>query len=282
MYAANNTATSTWTITTATPPRYFLYGAAVAMPAFGYIVIAGGYPTASLVNGTQQVDFFDVASLSFIPQPTVAPPTTPPPTTASPATTQPFPCPGSPPADNATCDVLTGQWVLPDASTPPTINITDGQVLVINGSLLLPDDAQVIINSGSTGGAPIVVSGTAGLGGTLVLVLPSVPDTGDVLPVIQAENFTGNFSGVVVKQPDACYDVQGDPRTEGGLLSVLFTVRRTCKHGGRGLSKGAIAGIVVGAVLGLAIAIGVGLLVVRRKLPHHKMFKPADTEDGWR
>jgi len=169
---------------------------------------------------------------------------------------------GSAPAPGSYCNGSV--WIVPSNVT--NINSTAGQTIVIAGSIELPPTATVQVSGSS---APIVVDGTAVLGGTLTIVLTSIPSSGTTLPILTAANISGEFAGVSVQPPPGseCVEITATPQvittSDGATLSALLQVVDSCSTPGR-LSTGAIAGIVVGCVLAAIAAIVVVVLVASR------------------
>lgn len=124
--------------------------------------------------------------------------------------------------------------------TVPSLNVTGGQVIVINGNASLPGPI-IITYTGTPTSAPITVTGSVTIGGTLYIILPSATD-GAIVPVLGGNGtISGGFSGVdvTVGAPDKCKRVTGTTvPTQGGGLGVLLSIENTCQKKEGGLSTG--------------------------------------------
>lgn len=130
--------------------------------------------------------------------------------------------------------------------------------LTVNGSLTILNGATipVLINSD----APLQVSGTVAIAGTLTVVLStSLSNSTTNVAVFNAGNITGNFSTIKVKHFEKCGRVSATEVREGGTFGVLLSVQRSAC----GLSTAEIAGIAIGSTIGFVIVFIIAALIGR-------------------
>lgn len=164
------------------------------------------------------------------------------------------------------------------------LTVTLESPLVVNGTLvLLPGSIAVIHIANSSSPAPISVTGTILLDGSMTLFIDDVADNTLIQIIDGAGEINGTFTEITVMglQQD-CKILRGDSTPLSGGFGVLVRVDDSgCKS--RGLSKGAIAGIVIGGVAVIALLVIGGLLIFRRFRPGASVFQfHTKREEGWR
>lgn len=198
---------------------------------------SGGLPTSSVEVFAEQWlaapgPAYPTLAPLISPSPSLP---TPPPAPTKTAT----PCVGSAPFVGASC--VGGVWIVLNGYPPfliclvfgdnlthrstvitaPEVTITPGQQVTINGSLtLLPIAITQISPDGTT--APIVVTGSVLLDGTLIVVLPSAASDGQIIPIISGSgDINGTFSEIDVISPTRCQRVTGTPAQVRLCISVV-------------------------------------------------------------
>jgi microcystin-dependent protein len=155
------------------------------------------------------------------------------------------------------CDLLTGVCAAGTTGSAP---------IVISGNTSYPGDVVLapssIVVVNVAGGASLTVNGTVTVNGALTILAPGPGTT----TVITAGSIVGQFSSVtVVPQFANCSQVTGTGVYTSTTLTVTVSVPPCDAAGNNGLSTGAIVGIVVG-IVGAAIAVAiVGVLIHRHK-----------------
>ena len=147
--------------------------------------------------------------------------------------------------------------------------------IIIASGYLSPITTITVVISSNTSLAPLIVNGTIGLDGVLVIVLNDKPARGTyVLPIIESGGFFGNFSRIDTIGSTIC--VEASTKIIGiGTLAVLLEICGDSSINKR-LSTGAIAGISIGAIMGGALIVFTVLLIVKRIKPSGKLFNSAD------
>lgn len=171
------------------------------------------------------------------------------------------------PFPNAVCVQQVRTLPAGVTSSPTTLVLQDAQQLQVDDTVvLLPVTVTSLeVSSTNPGRAPIIVSGSLTLAGTLQLTVPPSAGDGQAVPLITVVGegrVQGAFSSVNVSSPDRpCDRVKGD--FDATTLSVLLRTD-DCANGG--LTAGAIAGIVVGSAVAVTLLVGaLGWLYWRRR-----------------
>ena len=153
---------------------------------------------------------------------------------------------------------------------------------MIEGSIiLLPDSSTEITLDPNSGTAPITVTGTLSINGSLTLTLSDTIQNGTVVPIIAGSgDINVDFTDITVNG-DGCENLAGTQEDSTTEVGILVSVDDSdC---GKGLSKGAIAGIAIGAVAFLALIVLLGLLLYNKLHPSAGIFAfHSKNESGWR
>jgi microcystin-dependent protein len=155
------------------------------------------------------------------------------------------------------CDLMTGVCTVGTSGSAP---------IVISGNTSYPGDvvlapsSTVVVNV--AGGASLTVNGTVTVNGALT-ILASGPGT---TTVITAGSIVGQFSSVTVFAKFAnCSQVTATGVYTSTTLSVTVSVPPCDAAGNSGLSTGVIIGIVAGAVGAAVVVAFVGVLAHRQR-----------------
>ena len=153
------------------------------------------------------------------------------------------------------------------------IVLTPGQVLIIDGSLVLDPGSVIEISVDDTQSPRILVNGDLMLGGQVILELQDAKD-GETIPLFKADSVNGDVSSIIVKQPDECKRVKATPVKTGSSFSAMLSVESICS-----LNPWKIAAVVIACVLGIALLVAIGLIVLRRVRPDSSAFAYRSFDD---
>lgn len=150
--------------------------------------------------------------------------------------------------------IASNQTIEADVVIVGTLQVVPSVSLQVNGSLTLEPTSQVVL-----GDTVVVVSGAVVLGGDLTLVLSSVPATGSVYQLFQAQSVSGQFQNVYANITDlrSCESATAEPTSQSAAST--FAVVVTVNSDACGLDTTVLVGIIVGCVLLIVLALAVPL-----------------------
>lgn len=111
--------------------------------------------------------------------------------------------------------------------------ITPGQTVTVGGTLILLDNSTVTVQFDPTSSAPISVSGSIALNGSLTITLTRSVTNGTIIPLISGSGIVeGDFDTVTVTGR-ACQSLSGRTliSTSGGVGVLITVVSDKCKSG---------------------------------------------------
>jgi microcystin-dependent protein len=167
------------------------------------------------------------------------------------------------PGSVCNCDLLTGACTLGTTGSAPIVISGDA---TFPGNVTLTPSSTVVVNV--AGGASLTVNGTVTVNGALT-ILASGPGT---TTVITAGSIVGHFSSVTVVLANNCSQVTGTGVYTSTTLSVTVSVPPCDGAGNNGLSTGVIVGIVVG-IVGAAIVVAIAGMLIHRHRSNAAMYR---------
>lgn len=153
--------------------------------------------------------------------------------------------------------------------------MTSGQVLEIEGSLILNASSRLEFGIGDDGGEPqLVVSGNLKLNGQIVLVFDTTPSDGESITLIKAHNVSGIIKSIGIQQPDECKRVTATQVSEGAQVSFVISVKDVC-----GLTPWKVATITIACVIAAALLITGAMVLAYRRRHTSSLFQYHSMED---
>ena len=164
-------------------------------------------------------------------------------------------CSGS--GSSRKCTVNTN-YIAPPAAQ---VAVPSGSTLTFNLNVTFNSDSTTTVFLPSST-APLVVQGTATIGGNLVIqTSPTTTASISVLVLTAAGGIVGNYSAVSIVSDNSCIAAEAQsPVVIGSTLQVIIDFTNECG----GLSTGAIIGIAVGCVLVGVFAILLLIYLLKR------------------
>lgn len=151
--------------------------------------------------------------------------------------------------------------------------------MIVQGSLTLPPNSTMQIElSDNNSTIPVTVTGTAQLGGTLIVVVPPATPDNTTRVLMTASEITGGFDSIETvqtnsrcKRASAAY--AGD---NANTIAVVISVQNKCKSKNQ---AGKIAGITIGVAIALGLIVVGAWLLLKHFNPSNPVFAYQAMED---